>query len=858
MKFAKYLAAESVPEWRRKYINYKYMKKLLKVIEKIAMERAQRELAQSSASGLQRQNSIFFTRLPSPFLGSGDKLQQQSSSNQNLPSRSDSLKSDFSEKYLNAVSASKSDPLAVDGGSQKQLTVDTKDTIKSKSTKENLQQQQQAPSPSKLRYSPSIRKFMDRARGRSRSQYQTNVVSPLGVKPMDEEETLQSILATKSEQERKFFQFLDEELEKINDFYVQRENDCRQKLETLQNQCAIYEEEVVKKKQLQKSGYVAGSAEDNSNNNTQAGAGGAQSAADNEEQNLMTIRSGAFSLNYKRAFKSSKNAKAQLRNALMEYYRYLELLKNFQILNYTGFVKILKKFDKTAGWKSQALYMHKVDAKYFHTSNVVDGFLSQTEQLFLKFFAGGNKKEARQQLRLPNYKQKTHHSTMWRIGLYIGLSIPVLVRTFAQLIDLDYRQRFPETSDLVQIYAGFSIPIIFMFLFAINQYGWTMANINYKFIFELDPRDNLDYHQFTEFGAFLFMLWSYFVYLTFVNPFESFFDIRLYYPLIFLCVVVVLLVTPVPVFYWTSRRWMLQTLFRLLISPRYAVEYRDFFIADELCSMVYFLSSIQLFVCVYINDFDDTAKVCNIGAAAFSPAINLLPSWIRFLQCLRRWYDTRLAFPHLVNGGKYFVAMLTGWLSMIYNQNRTTATLTIWIISTILTTCYAYNWDILMDWGFFAKGSKNKYLRNDLFYEHKWVYYFAIVSNFFLRISWVWQVSVGLWGQSIDIRALLYALALMEILRRFQWNFFRMENEHLNNCGQFRAIKEIPLPFEIREDNGSDVDVEMVQMDSGGGNGDDDGSDNSGSKKSNRAVSPFDVSHSEREFTPRLERRHRL
>lgn len=29
--------------------------------------------------------------------------------------------------------------------------------------------------------------------------------------------------------------------------------------------------------------------------------------------------------------------------------------------------------------------------------------------------------------------------------------------------------------------------------------------------------------------------------------------------------------------------------------------------------------------------------------------------------------------------------------------------------------------------------------------------------------------------------------------RRFVWNFFRLENEHLNNCGNFRAVRDISL-----------------------------------------------------------------
>lgn len=28
---------------------------------------------------------------------------------------------------------------------------------------------------------------------------------------------------------------------------------------------------------------------------------------------------------------------------------------------------------------------------------------------------------------------------------------------------------------------------------------------------------------------------------------------------------------------------------------------------------------------------------------------------------------------------------------------------------------------------------------------------------------------------------------------RFVWNFFRLENEHLNNCGEFRAVRDISV-----------------------------------------------------------------
>lgn len=36
-------------------------------------------------------------------------------------------------------------------------------------------------------------------------------------------------------------------------------------------------------------------------------------------------------------------------------------------------------------------------------------------------------------------------------------------------------------------------------------------------------------------------------------------------------------------------------------------------------------------------------------------------------------------------------------------------------------------------------------------------------------------------------------LGPLEVFRRFVWNFFRLENEHLNNCGKFRAVRDISV-----------------------------------------------------------------
>lgn len=45
----------------------------------------------------------------------------------------------------------------------------------------------------------------------------------------------------------------------------------------------------------------------------------------------------------------------------------------------------------------------------------------------------------------------------------------------------------------------------------------------------------------------------------------------------------------------------------------------------------------------------------------------------------------------------------------------------------------------------------------------------------------------------IESELMITILSPLEVFRRFMWNFFRLENEHLNNCGKFRAVRDISV-----------------------------------------------------------------
>ena len=84
------------------------------------------------------------------------------------------------------------------------------------------------------------------------------------------------------------------------------------------------------------------------------------------------------------------------------------------------------------------------------------------------------------------------------------------------------------------------------------------------------------------------------------------------------------------------------------------------------------------------------------------------------------------------------------------------------------------------------------------------------MTNILARFSWILYAP----KDGPDFLARTFFVALLELFRRFQWNFctsslcslfisrvysllgiVRLENEHLGNVDQYRVTREVPLPY---------------------------------------------------------------
>lgn len=183
---------------------------------------------------------------------------------------------------------------------------------------------------------------------------------------------------------------------------------------------------------------------------------------------------------------------------------------------------------------------------------------------------------------------------------------------------------------------------------------WSRANINYAFVFEFNLRHHLDFKQLLELPCIFFGLFGVILYVNFNAGIRT--DMFIYWPVVLVGLTLIILLAPVPYLRHRARLWFLQSNWRLL-HPFLPVEFRDFFFGDLFCSLTYVLGNVEVFFCLYANNWQDPAQ-CNSRHSRLLGFFTTLPGMIRAIQCLRRCYDSWSTFPQLYNFFKYVATIL--------------------------------------------------------------------------------------------------------------------------------------------------------------------------------------------------------
>ncbi|KAI0701368.1 EXS family-domain-containing protein [Cytidiella melzeri] len=267
-----------------------------------------------------------------------------------------------------------------------------------------------------------------------------------------------------------------------------------------------------------------------------------------------------------------------------------------------------------------------------------------------------------------------------------------------------------------------------------------------------------------------------------------------FWPLIWLACSGFIVFNPLPVFNKTARWWFLKNMGRQLTSGLHRVEFADFWMGDQFCSLIYPISNLYLLACAYSGGLDQTWNKClSPGPWGVPFLLASLPLLARLIQSVRRWVDSRLT-THLINGGKYAAGIVyyVAYYNWRHHGGGRGGDFVAWCVFGTIYALYASAWDFLMDWSVFRPHAQYPLLRDNVLYSNNIpLYYLAIATNLLIRFIWVLYIPQR--GPPFPLRT--FIAAMLEMLRRWQWNFFRLENEHLGNVDQYRVTREVPLPY---------------------------------------------------------------
>lgn len=511
-------------------------------------------------------------------------------------------------------------------------------------------------------------------------------------------------------------------------------------------------------------------------------------------------------LSYKK--EELKKVEHRLKIIFIEFYQKLRHLKHFSYMNLSALSKILKKYEKITSRKAARSYLKMVDNSYLGSSEEVTNLLDRVETTFIKHFSQSNRREGMKILR-PKHKREKHRIT-FTSGFFSGCSIALLVavillRDDRKLIDKDEGTSYLDK--IVPLYSFYAYIVLHMLLYAANIYFWRHYKINYAFIFGFKQGTELGYREvfLLSNGLAMLVLAALLMHLH-MNSRTEIYGTRIeYVPLGLIMVLLFITFCPFNIIYRSSRLFLIKCVFRCICAPLYKVTLPDFFLADQLTSQVEAIRSLEYYICYYTwiksshgHNSCQSHNVYNI----FYFILAIIPYWFRFFQCVRRLFEEKDQ-AQAYNGLRYFLTILAVVIKTSYVLRKSLTWEVLVILSSLITTVFNTYWDIVVDWGLLRRKSKNKFLRDKLILHHKSVYFTAMVLDVLLRFAWL-QLVLRFNMRSLRGSTISSIFACLEVIRRGMWNFFRLENEHLNNVGKYRAFKSVPLPFAYHEEDEAD------------------------------------------------------
>lgn len=522
-----------------------------------------------------------------------------------------------------------------------------------------------------------------------------------------------------------------------------------------------------------------------------------------------------------------------IQRSLEDMYRRSKLLQNFAIINYTGFVKIVKKHDKTLReHKGRYKEIIKPD-KICNEGKDIEALTEHMERLYANWFCERNLSVARHQLLSKKGDGLEMDWSQMRLGYRMGMCAVLGLWVCWDCIwgmvskgtsTIGGRTAFP-------VFRAVGGLLLLQWFWGCSVWVWSRFRVNYIFLFDFNPTvvaTPLAIFDEAVDNSLAFLVGMLLYYKAGAHDVPGDFPAGIF-PLLLVIYTTYRLIFPLRV-----RGPMWVSIWEVITSPMTSPTFFHGYVGDIFTSMVKVFQDLAWTACFVLTgdwmiseDLEESHVHLWSKSTWYSkiliPILTLLPLWFRFNQCLRRYTDTGQRLPNLANAFKYALSMtvtLFGAFHPLYLMTNGDQKLfqLFWMLTFVSSSLYSFFWDVYMDWG--LGRPQFGFLGPRLMYPKKVYYYSVIAVDLVLRFAWVLTLIPPNSGASFALPQYLTAVSMMfELFRRTVWGFFRLENEHRSNTSGYRRVDFVPLHFstghrhgykEEKEHRGYSVLVEVA------------------------------------------------
>lgn len=518
---------------------------------------------------------------------------------------------------------------------------------------------------------------------------------------------------------------------------------------------------------------------------------------------------------------------ASLKNALQVAYHRVSELRALRILNHTAIIKALKKWDKVNagdGDKVEGRDFAVVEQAYPNlmpdyeicTKGYEKPLYREISKIYATLFCGGDLEEAKGKLTLAKgVVSKGQHD--FSIGLILGVLLSVvtfLVYDLATATRSKLHTLWIDPS--MFIFITVTGMLLYRWMWHLHVHFWSAVGINFRSLLMLPAK-------------------------LLPDPMKAVRKILINTLIVVLCVLAFVLSVRVDgpavnhrvvsILLWclamsyalysyfmeddTQGVFGVSTIVNCL-SPVAPSDAKDRFAMDIATSLTIVFLSLVYSSCLIFNGIimDNDITVENMGVC--DPSVNnavlfwsfiltVFPFLIRLCQCMRRHYDSGsqeiFMWPHGINSCKYGLSILVVCLGFFFRINISSRMLdvVVYVIVCSLSTLLASYFDVVGDWGLakiplvssngmeprLSLWQRGVFLRHDLMYPNKGIYYLVMALNPLLRCLWTVSIlNVGAASEQ-GLRVFTQYGFALEILRRFLWGLLKMEYDHITASSQY-------------------------------------------------------------------------